>query len=511
MNFEKIRDFSITFGLIVSGVVIGALSTTLALSVGKEFFDSASIIGFIVGAACIYIFLIIKSLILSKNSIPKHVDANNRANIERLSALLTIVIKNIAGKNAELVEIASAIPFFIRSLISALIASWGAITALSLAVAAVGVVVSMATVVASYRQVDRMDQQNLLIKKQTQEALAARISSVFSAQLPSLLSELKKSKVSDWKPGPELVARIQTLIYGTQPYASDNYDNQMYSPERAQLLILLISVEFPFRKLDFPLDFSYSDFRGLRLSPPSKMQNPESYIDLGETDLSHSNFSGTKLEGIDFSSTNLSESILPKPSLLQSLVFLNKPKKYTGDSRLTKWIFGANISGAKIERELYIKNIAENSKKNNTKQNIGLENSLVYFPSPIKNGRNIFYFSELWDFEKLDSRFLIAKSAKHTQIYETLAFLAKHEKYCSFWKLSPLSFREIIMQKKSNPLISEVQLNMQKLSRQVKSGAHNFGYASYILSNLSENSATCYSNAEMGIVPYYSVEKNFSK
>jgi len=97
---------------------------------------------------------------------------------------------------------------------------------MGIAIGIVGTVISMASVVAANKQVDRMDYQNNLIKQQIYEATATRISQLFAAQLPSLLEELKeskarKSKSKRWTIDEDLLARIQALIDATQPYSID--------------------------------------------------------------------------------------------------------------------------------------------------------------------------------------------------------------------------------------------------------------------------------------------------
>jgi len=278
----------------------------------------------------------------------------------------------MASFSKSLGEIASQATGFITSYIAAT-------AAIGLAVTLVGGVVSMAAVIAANRQVERMRDQNALIEQQIFEATATRISQVFSAQLASLLDEISESRKQafdrnvSWTVDRGLQSRIQALIYATQPYAIDkqasamvkavhdhpgieavpsplqiDHDQLRFSPERGQLLSILIGLEFPFSSLQTPLDFSYADLRGMSVGTATVVQ-PVHFLDLGETVLRYVNFRETRVSGLNLSKTDMAGSFLPLQSQMKDVLTWQLHGQSSVDVRFENWIGGANLSGATLD------------------------------------------------------------------------------------------------------------------------------------------------------------------
>jgi hypothetical protein len=206
--------------------------------------------------------------------------------------------------------------------------------AIGLAVAILGSVISLAAVVAAYHQVEKMEGQNSLITQQVFESKATRVSQLFAAQLPPLLQEIadsrRESKAGPWAVSDELQARLQALIYATQPYMPDGTvaalrratrpieaqsdstrdGDALYSPERGQLLMILVAMRFPFDTLKRPMDFSNVDLRGMALGEGTNL-GAVRITSLGRTRLQNANLRTAELGMLDLSGTDLRGAILP--------------------------------------------------------------------------------------------------------------------------------------------------------------------------------------------------------
>jgi uncharacterized protein YjbI with pentapeptide repeats len=279
-----------------------------------------------------------------------------RAAFEKLTTALQDVVRpdnDKAGRERALTELFAEMKLHARDGAQFLVHLMASTAAIGLAVAILGMVISLAAVVAAHRQVERMDKQNELIdiqlqamKEQIVESRATRVSQVFAAQLQPLLNDIAQSRrdagPSTWRVSDELHARIQALIYATQPYTVDDVERQaratakpefnflrlagerVYSPERGQLLTILVAMRFPFENLKRPLDFSNADLRGMAIGesePAPKNDVALATLDqdytptpfsLGATILRDANFRNTEVSRIDFSGTDLRRSILPQ-------------------------------------------------------------------------------------------------------------------------------------------------------------------------------------------------------
>lgn len=240
---------------------------------------------------------------------------------------------------------------------------WSGAAALAMAVAIVGSIITMITALAAIRQVNRIDTQNALLETQIEEAQASRAANLFAAQLPSLLAQIDAERIVHeekfgpftedsppnadlWTPSINLRARIQTVIDTSEPYLSDpevdraimalnseiqrKHEIQVallgtdagvgidtidslesklipamkFSPQRAQLLRVLIAAKVDLGATEPSLDFSQGDFRGFDLGEADFHS-----IDLGKTILADSNFLGAQLGPLKFERTNLNRSV----------------------------------------------------------------------------------------------------------------------------------------------------------------------------------------------------------
>ncbi|MFK7880136.1 pentapeptide repeat-containing protein [Roseobacter sp.] len=215
---------------------------------------------------------------------------------------------------------------------------WSATAALGIAITAMGLVIAMVTAMAAINQVNRIDIQNSLIEQQIYEAQASRVSSLFSAQLPDLIAaiDLERSGQDEWVPSNLLVSRIQAIVDVAEPYLIDHEVEQIrqrlhhnlsladlktgtwfnrtytiepllskepltFSPERGQLLRIILSSGIQLSELEQPLNFSRAYLRGASLSGTSS---------LGETDLSLANLLDSRI-AVDLGSVNLTGAFLP--------------------------------------------------------------------------------------------------------------------------------------------------------------------------------------------------------
>lgn len=454
---------SLSFGsAMIAGVVVGSATTLLVLSIGPEFMNWSVAVGGVTGIVCFLCFALIRALFRAPLFSQKRPTGSESLDNSPLAILASTAGEALARHDpkakAAVEEIARQLPGLARSGISAATAFWGASTSLALGVTVAGAVVSMSAVIAAYRQVERMDQQNRLIEQQIFEATATRISSVFAAQLPALLQDLDKSRASnpsrDWEVEPSLVARIQALINGTQPYSVDEQVNAWkksileresrraaenfaakkaknvepdpyplttdrelfaqptkYSPERGQLLILLIAANFPFEKLPAPLDFSFADLRNLRLGP-SSFTAPTTMFDLGETILKGANLRNANLSGIDFSRSDLRGAVLPRPQSLTRAIFFSLPSRHRSDVRAFDWFLGAKLESALVD-------ISDAASRLQV-----IENSVNFLGSWEKEGARL-SLHRLWPFEDYTFFFRIGEAPFHSDIVSPIQDLLR--------------------------------------------------------------------------------------
>lgn len=383
-----------TIGLLLAGLSAGAALTVLFLSVSGEILEGAMLIGIIAGLAAFVLFLLLRIVLINVAEHRLRHSLKSSQWIKDCQDLVGLTfseyIQNSEGQSNTQKKLLEFIPSSMQSLMS-VVSAWLATSAtLALVVAMAGAVVSLGTIVVAYRQIDRLDQQNTLIQQQIYEAKATRVSSVFAAQLPGLLAEIARLQPDDasqqWQVPPSLAARIQAVINLAEPYAPDPTvdawksdlrasliekpqssiaeenrelygrlsaeerfaQDVLYSPERGQLLLLLLATRFPFEALPGGLDFSNADLRGLKIAP-SDIVAPSVLADLGETVLNNANLRDADIRDVDFSRASLQGAILPRPGILDDGKFLSKMSENRSDVRVFGWLTGADFSHAIID------------------------------------------------------------------------------------------------------------------------------------------------------------------
>lgn len=383
-----------TLGLLLAGLSAGSAITVLFINVSGEVLEGAMLIGIIAGLAAFVLFLLLRIILINLAEEKLRESLTNSQWFDELQDTLESLIKSYVPQDEDGRETAKKLASFLPTSVQSLAAAgsaWLATSAtLALVVAMAGAVVSLGTIVVAYRQIDRLDQQNTLIQQQIFEAKATRVSSVFAAQLPGLLSEIDRLQPDDasqeWEVPPSLAARIQAVINLAEPYAPDTTvdgwkatlrttlndtprstvteenrelygrlpaeeryaQDVLYSPERGQLLLLLLATRFPFNSLPSGLDFSNADLRGLKIAP-SDIVAPTVLADLGETILNNANLRDADVSDVDFSRTSLQGAILPRPGILNEGKFFSSINERRSDVRTFNWLTGAQLSHAILD------------------------------------------------------------------------------------------------------------------------------------------------------------------
>lgn len=383
-----------TIGLLLAGLSAGSALTVLFLSVSGEVLEGAMLIGIIAGLAAFVLFLLLRIVLINVAEDRLRRSLKSSQWMKDFQEIVGATFAKYTPKsededNAQK-KLLEFIPSSLQSLTS-VVSAWLATSAtLALVIAMAGAVVSLGTIVVAYRQIDRLDQQNTLIQQQIYEAKATRVSSVFAAQLPGLLAEIDRLQPDDasqeWQVPPSLAARIQAVINLAEPYAPDTTvdawksdlraslgerpqssiteenrelygrlsteerfaQDVLYSPERGQLLLLLLATRFPFETLPGGLDFSNADLRGLKIAP-SDIVAPSVLADLGETILNNANLRDADIRDVDFSRASLQGAILPRPGSLIDGKFLSSISENRTDVRVLGWLTGADFSHAIID------------------------------------------------------------------------------------------------------------------------------------------------------------------
>ena len=375
----------------LAGMLIGASLTALFIGAGARLLEEALIVGVVSGLAAFVAFLLLRLLVVSSTA-RFWQRSSESARVVRGASLAWRPVSSLLARAGlrdprERAELRHAFVALANAGATAVGAWIGTAATLALVVTMAGTVVSLATVVVAHRQIDRLDRQNELIDLQLYEAKATRVSAVFAAQLPSLLVAIEESRPPSsseiWEVPPALIARIQGVVNLAEPYSTDsvvsgwktalgdsieseseagenrigNYlitsprktfaEDNLYSPERGQLLLLLLAARFPFGSLPAPLDFSHADLRGQRLATADF--GPTVLTDLGETVLRRANLRDADLTDTDLSRVVLEGAILPVPELLSEAQFLRGLNAHVGDRRAIEWLGGADLSHAIVD------------------------------------------------------------------------------------------------------------------------------------------------------------------
>lgn len=361
---------------LIIGGVLGALGTVLFFTAGEFVSRSAIMVAIPLAVAFVALYAVFRRVVMKeveRRSASWKGDTQGNDGLPTTIAEAAEQLLPEGTRNREyLIKKLSQAAAGAEGVSRILAAIWGASASLAAAIALTGAVVSMATLVALYQQIERLDLQNTLLARQTEEATAARVSATFSAQLIPLLAEIEearpKSPNEEWDVSRLLLTRIQSVIDLAEPYTLDPdvdrwirevhaeiwhqsisevdddiwiYDSlsndgidfsryrltesfldgelrpRLYSPERARLFQILFGMEFPFEEANPPLDFSFMDARDLDFDATSGISRPEPNDDdeplysLGRTKFTGANFKGGWFNGVDLSSVDFGGSILP--------------------------------------------------------------------------------------------------------------------------------------------------------------------------------------------------------
>ncbi|MDA4847475.1 pentapeptide repeat-containing protein [Hoeflea poritis] len=164
---------------------------------------------------------------------------------------------------------------------------------------ALGAVVSVATLLTAYIQIERLTEQNRLINIQNSLAEASRRASL-NFELSNILNALDNKQDADQL----LISRVSALSRSLRPYRLLQDDGSLsdpLSPERAQLLLSLLASGVDMARIgEAGATFAYADLRGADLSG-QKLVN----VELSNADLRGANLSATSLVRVNLSSSKL--------------------------------------------------------------------------------------------------------------------------------------------------------------------------------------------------------------
>lgn len=319
---KRFRNLSVA----LIGFTVGVTATVVVFLKAKFAIEMGIIVGLALGVALVTFFVVLKNILSVVGSSAEARSTQNEG-VELKLALAKLLKLN--EHSDELVAFSNTLSALLRNGFAA----WSATISLGLGVAAIGTAVAFVTALASIQQVERIDLQNALIEEQLLEAKSARVSSLFSAQLPSFLQQVYQEKGSEasWKPSGSLISRIQFISNLVEPYKTDpqiesmllegrsylarqfelgeidtemlgrfrkNLNSRKFSPERGQLLQILLSAGMDFEGQS--LSFEAADLSRAELRTGN----------FGSIDLSHSNLYSTTVRG-NFSNVILRGAILP--------------------------------------------------------------------------------------------------------------------------------------------------------------------------------------------------------
>lgn len=164
---------------------------------------------------------------------------------------------------------------------------------------ALGAIVSVATLISAYVQMETLEEQNRLIVVQNSLTEASRRSSL-NFELSNVLNLLASDKAN-----PLLYARTAAVSRSFRPYRylrDDGFLSDPLSPERAQLLVSLLAVDMDLKAVaDNGATFAFADLSGANLANANLLG----------VDLSHSDMTGADVGGVTFSYADLSHASLP--------------------------------------------------------------------------------------------------------------------------------------------------------------------------------------------------------
>ncbi|WP_299602744.1 pentapeptide repeat-containing protein [uncultured Tateyamaria sp.] len=332
---------------VLIGVAIGIVLALGFLFRAEWLLEGSVWVGFAGATFALFLFAVFRSLTRSFSDLRGNSESKSDQDI--FESLLGEILPNSSQLSGSRDEILTRV----RAISKTVMSFWGATIAIGFCFTAIGAVIATITALAAIRQVDRLDKQNELIDLQISIAKSARSSAVFAAQMPSLMDEMyrERAEQSLWTPSQSLQARIQALIYSLEPYQVDNQvaeiigqmqlsvekselgemvpgdletlagqdlSNSTYSPERGQLLQLLISAGVNFDELSVPFQIPDADLSSLKLVGSIDLYQQE-LRSLGKTVLTGANLRGTDFVGIDATGVDFSGSVFSSIDLLATV------------------------------------------------------------------------------------------------------------------------------------------------------------------------------------------------
>lgn len=332
---------------VLIGVAIGIVLALGFLFRSEWLLERSVWVGFAGATFALFLFAVFRSLTRSFSGFRGSSESKSDKDIfEKLLGEILPKSSNLSGSRDEILT-------RVRAISKTVMSFWGATIAIGFCFTAIGAVIATITALAAIRQVDRLDKQNELIDLQISIAKSARSSAVFAAQLPSLLDEIYRERADQslWTPSQSLQARIQALAFSVEPYQIDNQiaatlrqmqltgktserseliqgyleasavqnlGNSTFSPERGQLLQLLISAGVNFDELSVPLQIPYADLSSRELVGNAS-QNQGELRSLGKTIITGANLRGTDFVGIDATGVDFSGSVFSSIDLLATV------------------------------------------------------------------------------------------------------------------------------------------------------------------------------------------------
>lgn len=329
------------------GVTVGIILTLGFLFRAEWLLERSVWVGFAGATFALFLFAVFRGMTRSFSGLRSSSESKSDQDIfEKL-------LGEILPKSSEFSVSRDEMLSRVRAISKTVMNFWGATIAIGFCFTAIGAVIATITALAAIRQVDRLDKQNKLIDLQISIAKSARSSAVFAAQLPSLLDEIYRERADQslWTPSQSLQARIQALVFSVEPYQIDNqvaatFDQMQlsvetsersetlqsylettveqnpgvstFSPERGQLLQLLISAGVNFDELSVPLQLPYADLSSRELVG-NVDQNQGELRSLGRTILAGANLRGTDFVGIDATGVDFSGSVFSSIDLLATI------------------------------------------------------------------------------------------------------------------------------------------------------------------------------------------------
>ncbi len=135
-----------------------------------------------------------------------------------------------------------------------------------------------------------------------------------------------------------------------------------FSPQRGQLLRLLLAAKIDFNRVEPPFDFSHSDLNGFSAEQQSNPQDASGFerARLGRTILAHSSFLGGILDQVNIARVDLRGSFVERAQQMQFAITQLDPFEFQSDRRLTDdpdFLFGTSFEDVVVLNEPFAKEL----------------------------------------------------------------------------------------------------------------------------------------------------------